>query len=299
VIALFGATLVLFTLSRIAGDPRYLYLSEDNIGGATTFDERWDAMGEEFGLDQPLPVQFIKYVGRLLKGDWGVSLRSGKPAFKVVKQKIPATLQLTGATIAFVLITSIPLGVFSAVARGSIPDYVARAVAVFGQAAPHFWLGIMLMLLFSVKLGWLPTSQRGGWEHYVLPVITLGWHSWSGLMRLTRSAMLSVLDTEYVKLARAKGLSQRRVIWKHAFRNALISPLTASALITAGYLTGTVVTETVFAWPGLGAVTVEAVKQNDFPVMSAAVIMFVIMYLVITLVLDLTYALIDPRIRLR
>ena len=298
VVALFGASLVIFTLSRIAGDPRYLYLTESNVGGAFSYEDRWEALGREFGLDKPLPVQYGLWIGKFLKGDWGESVRSGKPAVKVVMQKIPATLQLASATFMLVLVTAVPLGVFSAVKRGTIPDYIARAAAGFGQALPPFWLGIMLMLLFSVQLGWLPTSQRGGIDHYILPMVTLGWLRWSGMLRLVRSSMLNVLDSEYVKLARAKGVSTTRVVWKHAFRNALIAPLTFSALMAASYLTGTVVTETVFAWPGLGKLAVEAVTQNDFPVMAGAVLMFVVMYLVITLVLDLAYAVVDPRIRL-
>ena len=174
---------------------------------------------------------------------------------------------------------------------------IGRTFAVFGQALPPFWLGIMLILIFAAQLEWLPPGQRGGPSHYILPAVTLGWLASAGMMRLMRSAMLEVLDSEYIKLARAKGVGSNIVIWKHALKNALIPPLTFAALIMAGFIAGTVVTETVFAWPGLGYMTVQAIINNDFPVMTTAVMVFTILYLSVVFLVDVLYALIDPRIR--
>jgi peptide/nickel transport system permease protein len=215
----------------------------------------------------------------------------------MIRQRIPATLQLAGAAWLFVLATGLPLGVLSAVKRGGIWDYAGRAFALFGQALPPFWLGIMLMLLFAVQLGWLPSGQRGGLDHYVLPAITLGWLASAGMLRLVRSSMLEVLDSEYIKFARSKGVGKALIIWKHALKNALIPPLTFGALLLAAFLTGTVVTETVFAWPGLGRLTVTAITHNDFPVMTGAVLVFVILYMGTVFLIDVAYAYLDPRIR--
>lgn len=293
VVALVATTMIVFGLSRMAGDPRLLFLTEQ------VTQEQWDAWGKEMGLDRPLVVQYGIWMGKALRGDLGKSLRTGYAARDVILQRIPATLQLASASFLFVLVVGIPLGVLSAVKRGSMFDVVGRSFAAFGQALPPFWLGLMLMLLFSVKLGWLPTGQRGGIDHYIMPAMTLGWLAAAGMLRLVRSAMLETLDSEYIKFARAKGVASWRVVWKHALRNALIAPLTYGALLLAAFLTGTVVTETVFAWPGLGRLTVTAVIQNDFPVMTGAVLIFTALYLSVTFFLDLSYALVDPRIRYR
>ena len=290
--SIIGSTMVVFTLSRLAGDPRYLYL-----GGSYVNQETWDAWGREFGLDKPLVAQYGIWLSKALRADFGKSLTTGYPAFDMIRRALPATLQLASAAWVFVMLTGIPLGVLSAVKRGSVLDLGGRTFALFGQALPPFWLGIMLILLFSVQLGWLPTSQRGGIDHYVLPAITLGWLASAGMLRLVRSAMLDVLDSEYIKLARAKGVGGVVVIWKHALRNALITPLTFAALLLAGFMTGTVVTETVFAWPGLGRLAVTAIENNDFSLMTAAVLVFTIIYLVLIFLVDIAYAFVDPRIR--
>ena len=290
--SIIGATMIVFILSRIAGDPRYLYL-----GGSYVTQEVWDSWGEEFGLDKPLVVQYGIWLSKAARADFGKSLTTGYPVVDTIRLAVPATLQLALAAWVFTMLTGLPLGVLSAVKRGKFFDYVGRSFALFGQALPPFWLGIMLILLFSVRLDLLPTSQRGGPDHYVLPAITLGWLAAAGLMRLVRSSMLEVLDSEYVKLARAKGVGNISVIWKHAFRNALIAPLTYAALLLTGFMTGTVVTETVFAWPGLGRLTVTAIENNDFSVMTAAVLVFTLMFLACVFIVDIAYALVDPRIR--
>ena len=186
----------------------------------------------------------------------------------------------------------------SAIKRGSLWDYVGRSWALIGQALPPYWLGVMLVLLFAVMLNWLPSGRKGDWSHYVLPTVTLGWGAASGMLRLTRSAMLEVLDSEYIKFARAKGVGMNWIIWKHALKNAVIAPLTYSGLLLAGFLTGTVITETVFSWPGLGRLAVTAVFNNDFPVLTGVVLLVTVVYLTVNLLTDVLYAVIDPRIRL-
>jgi peptide/nickel transport system permease protein len=292
IFSIVGATLIVFALSRMAGDPRLLFL-----GTGYTSPEQWEAWGREMGLDKPLIVQYFVWLSRAVRGDLGQALVSGYPVSDMIRQAIPATLQLGAAAWGFVMLTGIPLGVLSAVKRGTIWDLAGRTFALFGQALPPFWLGIMLVLLFSVELDLLPTGQRGGPKHYILPAITLGWLASAGMTRLIRSAMLDVLDSEYIKLARAKGVSGSKVIWKHALRNALITPLTFAALLMVSFLTGTVVTETVFAWPGLGRLTVTAINNNDFTLMTATVLMFTVMYVGIVFLVDVAYAFIDPRIR--
>ncbi len=293
VFVLVGVSFVVFAMSRIQGDPRLLYLNE------YTTQEQWDAWGKQMGLDKPLVVQYFIWLGKALKGDLGTSLREARPVTQAVAERVPATLQLGLAAWVFTFVVGWPLGVLSAVKRSTIWDYLGRLVALFGQALPPFWVGIMLILLFSVQLEWLPTGRRGGIQHYVMPAITLGWLAAAGQLRLVRSAMLDVLDSEYIKLARAKGVSRAMVIWKHALKNALIPPLTFAGLTLAGFITGAVVTESVFAWPGLGRLAVEAVYQNDFPLLVGTIMFITLMYVVINFLVDVTYAFIDPRIRFR
>ncbi|MBA40020.1 MAG: ABC transporter permease [Dehalococcoidia bacterium] len=301
IMAILAATLIVFALSRLQGDPRNVML---NVGYVSP--EQWEAWGEDFHLDKPLVVQYVIWVSKgFFQGDFGDSLKTGKPVLEMVRGFAPASLQLGLAATLFVLLTGIPIGVLSAVKRGTILDAVGRTFAVFGQALPPFWLGIMLILIFSVNLDWLPSGTRGhdstGFfdklTYYIMPAVTLGWLASAGLMRLVRSSMLDVLDSEYIKLARAKGVNNRSVIWRHAFRNALIPPLTFSALILVGFIGGTVVTETVFAWPGLGQMTYTAILNNDFPLMTGAVLVFTIVYVFAVFLIDILYAVIDPRIR--
>ena len=285
------ATAVVFGLSRAAGDPTFLFISE------YTTDEVIAEWRKEFGLDRPYPIQYLSWLGTAIRGDFGASLNEARPAIDVVVQRLPATLQLAAVSFVFAIAIGIPIGVLSAVKRGSWWDLGGRVFALIGQATPNFWMGIMLVLLFSVQFELLPTSGRGGLDHYVLPAITLGSGSAAGLVRLTRSAMLEMLDSEFVKFARSKGVPAHTVVWKHAFRNTLIVPVTYAGLILAAFTTGTVVVETVFGWPGIGRLAVTAINDNDFPVMSATVLLFTLMYLVVNFIVDISYALIDPRIR--
>ena len=296
--ALVGATLLTFSLSRAAGDPRYLYAQE---GGYGITQERWDALGEELGLDKPIIWQYAVWLGNILRGNWQDSLIDRKSVFDKVVTSLPATLKLAASSFLFATIVGVPLGVLSAVRRGSIVDMVGRGFALFGQALPVFWVAIMLILLFSVRLKWLPTGTLGEglfpWKYFILPTITLGWIAAASYLRLVRSAMLEILDSEFIKLARAKGVSTNTVIWKHGFRNALIAPLTFSALLLTGFITGAVVTESIFAINGLGRLAFGSIQDNDFPVMVAVVMVFTTFYVVMNFMTDMLYAFIDPRIR--
>ena len=301
ILAIFAATLIVFALSRLQGDPRNVML---NVGYVSP--EQWEAWGKDFHLDKPVVVQYLIWIGKgIFQGDFGTSLKTGLPVLEMVKNFAPASIQLGLSATLFVLLTGIPIGIMSAVRRGTLLDAFGRTFAVFGQALPPFWLGIMLILVFSVNLDWLPSGTRGHdaasafdkAKHFIMPAVTLGWLASAGLMRLVRSSMLDVLDSEFIKLARAKGVGNTSVIWKHAFKNALIHPLTFSALILVGFIGGTVVTETVFAWPGLGMMTYTSILNNDFPLMTGAVLVFTIVYVFAVFVIDILYAFIDPRIR--
>ena len=292
IVLLLATTIFVFVMSRQTGDPRHLFLSEQSTKA------EWEAWGVELGLDKPTWQQYVIWLGNAVTGDFGESIRQRRPSLDVVAERIPATLELAAGSFLFAILTGIPLGVLSALRRGSILDYIGRTFALVGQAAPVFWLGIVLVLIFSVNLGWLPVARRGGWEHYILPSITLGWLFASSFLRLTRSAMLEVLDSEFIKFARAKGVHDARVIWKHAFRNALLPSLTYAGLLLAGLITGAVITETIFSWPGLGSLAVTSVLQLDFPVLTAIVCVITLAYAGMALLIDLLYAVADPRIRL-
>ncbi len=292
IVLMLATTVFVFVMSRQAGDPRHLFLSEQST------QEEWDAWGLELGLDKPIWQQYIIWLANAVTGDFGESIRQRRPSLDVVTERIPATLELAFGSFLFSVLTGIPLGVLSALKRGSLLDIIGRSFALVGQAAPVFWLGIVLVLIFSVNLGWLPVARRGGWEHYILPSITLGWLFASSFLRLTRSAMLEVLDSEFIKFARAKGVHDTRVIWKHAFRNALLPSLTYAGLLLAGLITGAVITETIFSWPGLGSLAVTSVLQLDFPVLTAIVCVITLAYAGMALFIDLLYAVADPRIRL-
>jgi len=286
-----ATTAFVFALSRATGDPRLLFLDQYST------QEQWDAWGKQMGLDRPLLAQYATWVMDAVRGDFGQSLSQRTNSLSVIAARVPATLQLALGAFTFAMLVGLPLGVLSAVKRGSMVDYLGRAVALFGQALPPFWLGIMLILIFAVKLGWLPTSRHGGVEHFILPSITLGWLAASGILRLVRSSMLEVLDSEYVKLARAKGVGRLSIVWKHAFRNAILAPLTYASLLLASLITGAVVTETVFAWPGLGRLAVQSVYANDFPVITGVVLLFTVVYVGMNFLVDVAYAYFDPRIR--
>ena len=293
VVVLIGLTILVFSLSHATGDPRYLYMTQYT----RTTSEAWEAQGKAMGLDKPLLIQYVIWVGKALRGDFGNSVYYQRNSLEMILESLPATLQLSGISFLAAMILGIPLGVLSAVKRSTAWDYAGRSFALLGQSVPPFWIAIVLVIIFSVQLDWLPTSRRGDWQHYVLPVATLGWLPAAGLLRLTRSSMLEVLDSEFVKLARAKGVSSGTIVWKHAFRNALIAPVTYAMILLAGFMTGTVVVETVFAWPGIGRLAVNAALNTDFPLVTGLALVFGMMFLAASLVADLLYGVLDPRIR--
>ena len=295
VIVVFAITLLVFMLSRMTGDPRYLYMSSYT----RMTHEDWEAQGRAMGLDKPLIVQYLIWVKDAAKGDFGDSVHFRRNSLDLIVKFLPATLQLSGISFVCAILLGIPLGVLSAAKRTSLWDYLGRSFALLGQAVPPFWIAIVFIWIFSVHLGWLPTSRKGDWTHYVMPVVTLGWLPAAGLLRLTRSSMLEVLDSEYVKLARAKGVSSKAIIWKHALRNSMIAPLTYAAILLASFLTGTVVVETVFAWPGLGRLTVMAALNTDFPLITGLALVFALIFLICSLIADILYAFLDPRIRIQ
>jgi len=288
-----GVSLLVFGMSRAAGDPRNLYLNEYSAPTS----EDWRLMGEELGLDRPVIVQYALWISRALRGDLGESLSQRKNSLTAITERFGTSAQLAGVAFALTVIVGVPIGILSAVGRGSIFDLAARGFAVFGQAVPPFWLGIVLVLIFAVELGWLPTSRRGSWSNLILPSVTLAWPACAGMVRITRSAMLDVLDSQFIVLARAKGVSRSSVVWNHALRNSLIPPLTYTTILIANFMVGAVVVETVFAWPGIGRLAIEGAISNDFPLVAALAMFFALVFVVSSLVADVAYALIDPRIR--
>lgn len=283
---------IVFFLGRLTGNPVDLMLPED-----ATAEDRAN-MIRVLGLDGSLGEQFVIFVTKALQGDLGMSIRMRQPAVEAFFDRLPNTLAIIPWALLLGMVLGIPLGVLAALNRGGWLDRAAGTVAVLGVAMPSFWLGVLLIYVFSVELGWFPSGRMGGPEHYVLPVITLGLFLVAGFMRLTRSSMLEILDSEFVKLARIKGLAEPVVIWKHCLRNALIPVLTLWGVFVGNLITGAIVTETVFAWPGVGRLTYEAVIYRDFPLLQAVIILKSVLILSINLFVDILYAYVDPRIRL-
>ena len=291
IITLFAVSLLIFVMSRAAGDPRHVYLDDYS----TQLD--WDKLTENMGLDKPYYQQYGIFIKDALSGKFGESLSEGRPSMEIILERFPATLQLGLAAFAFSVVLGVPLGILSAVKRGGPLDMIGKFVALIGQSAPVFWLGLMLMFFLSVQLEWLPPYGRQEKTSIILPGITLGWFYVAANLRLLRSAMLNVLDSEYVKLARAKGVSEKVGVWKHALRNALIPVLTFAGITLGGLVTGSLVVETVFAWPGWGQLAVKALIGVDYPLLQAVVVVFTLMYVIAAMLVDIMYAYIDPKIR--
>lgn len=289
---LLGISILVFLLARLGGDPTDLLVPPE----ATAADR--ELIRKEFGLDRPITTQYWIFVSGAVTGDFGNSMRFGEPAIDVFMDRFPNTLQLAGVAAVISLAGGLLIGVLGAVRFGTLPDRIATVIALLGQAVPSFWLGIMMIVVFSVELGWLPTSGKAGPETYIMPAIALAWYSMAALTRMTRSSMLDVMDTEYVRLARLKGLPERTVIWKHAFRNALIPILTLFSLQLIFFISGSVIVENIFAWPGIGQLTVQAISGRDYPVVQAVVFLSAVLLVFMNLIVDLLYAVIDPRIRL-
>tara|TARA_B100000029_G_scaffold209681_1_gene207480 strand:- start:3378 stop:4295 length:918 start_codon:yes stop_codon:yes gene_type:complete len=290
-VTLLCVSFVIFIMSRVSGDPRHIYLDDYST------QEDWDRMGEVLGLDKPYYQQYGLFLKDAFRGDLGESVREARPVIEVVWERLPATLMLGSVAFALSLVIGVPLGILSAIRRGTFLDAFGKLVALIGQSAPPFWLGIMLMFLFAVQLGWLPPYGKQDWNSIILPAVTLGWYYAAANLRLVRSAMLDVLDSEYIKLARAKGVNSKSVILKHAFRNALIPPLTFAGVTLGALVTGSLVVETVFAWPGLGRLAIEALFAFDYPLLQGVVITFTLLYVSAAFIVDVMYAYVDPRIR--
>jgi ABC-type dipeptide/oligopeptide/nickel transport system permease component len=283
---------LVFFLAESTGDPVRYYVNED----ASIEDmERTRVL---MGLDKPFPVRYVLFLARAAKGDLGRSFAQHKQEVTtIILRRFPVSAQLAAVVFSIIIVTAIPLGVLSAVKHGTWIDTLGKSLAILGQSTPQFWLGIMLILIFAVELGWFPIAGRGGPSHYVLPGITGAWFGMAGLLRLTRSSMLEVLNSDYVRTARAKGLSEAIVIWVHTFRNALIPIVTYAALLLAGMLNGFLLIEVIFAWPGLGSATVEAAITRDNPTLYGLVMYITILFMLVNFLVDLLYMVLDPRIR--
>lgn len=289
---LLGITIIIFVLLRLSGDPVVLMLPEDATRAQI------DQLRTHLGLDRPIMEQYFIFLGQLIQGDFGESLRyTNQAVLPLVLERLPATLQLSSAALLIAVLISLPAGIIAALNKNRWPDTVATLFAILGEAMPGFWLGMMLILAFSVSLGWLPVSGRDGLESLILPAITLGTSMAAILTRLMRSSLLEVWSQDYVRTAFAKGLTNRKVLLKHAVRNALISYTTILGLQIAALMAGAVVTEQVFAWPGVGLLAVQAVNSRDMAVVQAIVIIVAVIVMLANLLVDLLYTAIDPRIR--
>ena len=298
VVRLAQAALTLWLLSlavlvsvHLTGDAA-AYLLGPELGS-----QEYEQLKKNLGLDRPLIVQYGDFMLGLTHLDFGRSAVKGIPARDLLLQRLPATLELALSAFVLSIIVGVPIGILSAVKRDTIFDHFGKLFAVIGIAAPSFWVAIMGILLFGAILGWLPTFGRGGLDHLILPACVLGWASMAGMVRLSRSSMLEVLDSEYVKFARIKGLKESLVIWKHALKNAVIPVLTFSGLTLAGLLNGSVAIEVVFAWPGIGRLMLTGIQTRDFPVVQATVLAAGFFYIATALIVDILYAYVNPRIR--
>jgi len=284
-------SVVVFVLARATGDPLHMILpmsaTEEDYANARAY----------LGLDRPYLQQYLVFVGKAVMGDFGTSLRARRPVSELIKERLPNSLRLALFAMTVSLGMAVPLGVMAAVKKGSAVDRAAQVIAVLGQSLPTFWVAIVLVEFVAGRLQWLPAGGISGFSSYVLPGFTLGWFVVAGLMRLLRSGMLEVLDSEYVKLARVKGMTERRVVWLHALKNALIPVVTFAGIYFAILVTTAIVVETVFAWPGLGRLAYEGITARDFPVIQAVVLTTAVIVAAVNLCVDCLYAVIDPRIR--
>lgn len=288
---LFIISFIVFTLVFVAGDPVSLMLPDDAPPEAR------EELRETMGLNEPFVVQYITYMGNMLQGDFGESYRFNQPALDIVLDRLPATMELAVFAIVIATVVAIPLGIWSATKQNTSLDLIATGAAVIGKAMPNFWLGIMLILLFSVTLGIFPVSGRGTAMHVILPAITLATGIAAEMTRLIRSSMLDSLSQDYVRTARSKGLKDRIVVYKHAFRNSLIPVVTITFLQTSTLVGGTLITETVFAWPGLGQLLIQAVNTRDMAIVQASVFIIAILVILMNLIADILYRFLDPRIK--
>lgn len=292
-----GISLLAFVLATLApGDPARM--SAQELAGRPPTPVEIAAERERLGLNAPFPVRYVRWLANAARGDFGLSYRSGQPVTAALLQRLPSTLQLAAAATLLALVLALPLGVLGAIRRNSPMDHVTRAVAMAGASMPSYWLAYLLILVFAVRLHWLPVSGRGTWQHLVLPAVALGLGSAAVLMRLTRAELLETLNQDYVQTGRAKGLSEARVVVGHALRNALIPVVTMTGIQFGTLLGGAAIVETVFAWPGIGKFLVDSISARDYPVIQGFVIVAGTAFLLVNLAVDVTYAWLDPRIRM-
>jgi ABC-type dipeptide/oligopeptide/nickel transport system permease component len=290
-VAMLGVVTIVFVLLHASGDPATLLVSQE----ATQ--EDLDRIRRAYGLDQPLSVQYARFVGRAVRGDLGFSYRQGLPVAELIVERLPATFELALAGLAVAVLLGVPLGLLAAARHGSAADTAAMTVALLGTSVPSFWLGLVLIIIFGVQLGWLPVSGHGGLRHLLMPAFVLGGFYAAQLSRLTRTSLLDVLAQDFVRTARAKGLAARAVWLKHVLRSAALPVLTVLGLDFGRMLGGAVVVETIFAWPGMGRLAVQAVLGRDFPVVQGAAVMGAAIFLTVNLIIDLVYGWVDPRLR--
>jgi peptide/nickel transport system permease protein len=291
-LTLLMTSVIVFVLARTSGSPVDLVMPSE-----ATAAER-QAYIVQNGLDRPLPVQYVMFLANAVRGDFGQSLRTRQPALDLVVSRLGRTLTLATLGLVIALLVSVPIGVLSATHRGGAWDRVGQGFALLGQSIPSFLLGIVLILVFSIWLKWLPSSGIGGWRNYILPAVVLGWSISAGIVRLLRSSMLEALGAEFVTLARSKGLSEATVVWKHSLRNALIPVLTFIGFMYGVIIASAVVVEVVFGWPGLGYLAYESTLWRDFPVLQCAVLVYTAIIVSINFLVDLGYCLADPRVRM-
>ena len=291
VVVLFAISILVFVIVRLTGDPRDVLLPPE----ATQ--EDYERLGKILGLDKSLPVQYGIFIMNIAKGDFGMSIRAKRPVSELLLKRLPNSVKLSGFAMVIAFFLSLSLGVTAAAKKGSGIDTLVKVFCILGMAVPHFWLGIMFILFFSVELRLFPSSGTGGIQYYILPGVTIGWSASTAMMRLLRSSMLEVLDTEYVKLARIKGVSESWVIWRHALRNALIPMVTFGGFYFATAIGTAVIVETIFAWPGLGRLAYEALVWRDFPVIQGVVLLITAIVVITNLVVDILYVCLDPRVR--
>jgi len=290
-LTLLAMSALIFVMVRLVGDPAHLLMPPE----ATDADRA--LFRQQLGLSDPMPIQYARFLAGLVKGDFGNSFHFGVPALSIVLVRLGPSLTLTLAAMAAALLVGVPLGIASAVWKGRLVEHVMKCFSVAGQAAPPFFFALLMIRFFSVKLGWLPTSGYGGWRHLLLPVLALGWYSAAGLARLTQANLLKVLGSEYILVARLKGVPERHVVLGHALKNALLPIVTFAASQFGILIGGAVSIEAVFAWPGFGSMMVESINQLDFTVVQAAVIVSTLLFILINLAVDVLYAWLDPRIR--
>jgi peptide/nickel transport system permease protein len=286
-----GVSVLSFGMMFLSGDPAMV------MAGESWTRQQVEEFRHQMGFDRPWLAQYATFLANAVRGDFGTSLRQHQPVFRLIAERLPATLELALAAMALTVGLGVPLGIVAASRRDTSLERLLMGVALFGQSLPVFWLGLLLVMVFSVGLQWFPVAGRGGVAHLVLPAVTLGLFSTAYTARMTRSSMLEVLLTDYLRTARSKGLAEPRVVVRHGLRNALIPILTVVALQFGALLGGAVITETIFAWPGVGRLVLQAIQGKDLPLVQAAVMLLAVIFVALNLCVDLLYAWVDPRVR--